>query len=342
MRAPLLWVLAGILLLSALVCGSWLYREYRGEMLTPVASGRAFDYIVEPGNSLVHVAHDLNALGLIRTPAFFIAAAWSNNWQYSIQAGEYRFLPGATPLVMLEQMVRGKVVLHKLTIQEGWDFRRMMHAVYAHPMLVPTLAGLPDTSVMQALGAGGIHPEGRFYPDTYLFPRGTYDVTILKLAYQAMQEVLAEEWQARASGLPLATPDEALVLASIVEAEALLARERKRIAGVFIRRLRKGMRLQADPTVIYAMGEGFDRRLRRRHLSVESPYNTYRNAGLPPTPIAMPSRGALHATLHPEDGTALYFVASGDGSHYFSDTLKEHNRHRAELKLQEQRRREAQ
>lgn len=331
--------LVGIVLLGALISGHWLYREYQQEMLAATtfsSSHNYIDYIVEPGSSLTRVAHDLNTLGLVRTPFFFIFAAWKNGWHNSIQAGEYRFLPGVSPLRMLEQMAKGKVLLHKLTIQEGWNFHQLMYAVNGHPTLVPTLAGLSDADIMQALGVVGMHPEGRFYPDTYLFPRGTHDVTILRLAYQEMQKILIEEWQERMPNLPLENPDEALILASIVETEALLDTEQPRIAGVFIRRLQKGMRLQADPTVIYALGEGFNRRLRRRHLDVESPYNTYRNAGLPPTPIAMPSRGALHAALHPEDGTALYFLASGDGSHYFSDTLEEHNRYRSALKLRKQ------
>lgn len=343
MISRLSWALVGIVLLAALSGGHWLYREYQREMLTATTSSSThdyIDYIVEPGSSLNRVAHDLNALGLVRTPFFFILAAWKNGWQDSIQAGEYRFLPGVSPLRILEQMAKGKVLLHKLTIQEGWNFRQLMYAVYGHPMLMPTLAGLPGADIMQALGAEGAHPEGQFYPDTYLFPRGTHDVTVLRLAYREMQEILAAEWQERRPGLPLENPYEALILASIVETEALLAVEQPRIAGVFIRRLHKGMRLQADPTVIYAMGEGFNRRLRRRHMDVESPYNTYRNADLPPTPIALPSRSALRAVLHPEDGTALYFLARGDGGHYFSDTLEEHNRYRAELKWRRQKERD--
>ena len=323
-----------LIVLGAGGAGGWLYHEYQQDIHTPISQTRTLHYTVTPGTRLREIAYEMHAMGLLRTPAFFLAAAWVHDWQASVQAGEYRFLPGTSPLGMLEQMVQGEVLLHRVILQESWTFRQVIQALYVHPMLVPGLVGFTDAQIMQALGEEELHPEGQFYPDTYLFPRGSQDLAILRLAYQAMQEVLAAEWAARDPEVQLSTPVEALIMASIIEMEAQRPEERAIISGVFNRRLLKGMRLQADPTVIYAMGEGFNRRLRRSHLRVDSPYNTYLHEGLPPTPIALPSRAALHAALHPQSGTALYFVARGDGSHYFSATLDEHNRYRAELKWQ--------
>jgi UPF0755 protein len=202
----------------------------------------------------------------------------------------------------------------------------MMAAVTRHQALRNTLAGQSAEQVMTQLGHPGQHPEGRFYPDTYHFPRGEKDVDFLKRAYRRMERFLAREWEQRADNLPLDSPYEALILASIVERETALPEERPKIAGVFIRRLQKNMLLQTDPTVIYGMGEHYDGNIRRRDLEADTPYNTYLHPGLTPTPIAMPSGAAIRAVLHPEDGRELYFVATGDGGHHFSATLKEHNR----------------
>jgi UPF0755 protein len=214
-----------------------------------------------------------------------------------------------------------------LTLVEGWNFREVLEAVREHPVIVDTLpAEATASDVMALLGHPDEHPEGRFFPDTYLFPRDTTDVQFLMRAFERMETILEDEWEQRAAELPLKDPYEALILASIIEKETGRADERTEIAGVFIRRLRKGMLLQTDPTVIYGLGDSFDGNLRRRDLEADNPYNTYRRAGLTPTPIAMPGRDAIHAALHPADGDALYFVAKGDGSHQFSATLGEHNR----------------
>jgi UPF0755 protein len=218
------------------------------------------------------------------------------------------------------------VVQYPLTLVEGWTFRQVMEALQADERLEHLIEDPSAEAVMARLGRRGVHPEGRFFPDTYHFTRGSSDLDILKRAHAAMERVLAEEWEARADGLPIESPDEALILASIIEKETGLASERAEIAGVFVRRLRLGMRLQTDPTVIYGLGDDFDGNLRRADLRNDHPYNTYVHAGLPPTPIALPGREAIRAALNPADGETLYFVARGDGSHAFSVTLEEHNR----------------
>jgi UPF0755 protein len=215
-------------------------------------------------------------------------------------------------------------VRHALTLIEGWTFRQVMGALGQDDRLTRTLTGLSDEAVMERLGYPGLHPEGRFFPDTYYFVRGVSDISLLQRAYERMLQVLDGEWSARSSDVPLEQPYEALILASIIEKETAVAAERAKIAGVFIRRLEKGMLLQTDPTVIYGLGTAFDGNLRRRDLEQDSPYNTYMRPGLPPTPIAMPGRASIHAALHPESGTALYFVARGNGEHVFSASLPEH------------------
>jgi len=226
----------------------------------------------------------------------------------------------------LQQLADGAVIAYTITLVEGWTFRQVMDAVRGHPALDQTLAGLSDEQIMQRLGHPGEHPEGRFFPDTYHFPRGTSDQAVLQRAYSAMERLLDREWSRGAANLPLQSPYEALILASIVERETALASERPQIAGVFVRRLTNGMKLQTDPTVIYGMGEAFAGNLTKRDLQQDTPYNTYVRGGLTPTPICMPGRDAVQAVLHPADGDSLYFVARGDGSHEFSATLAAHNR----------------
>jgi UPF0755 protein len=227
---------------------------------------------------------------------------------------------------LLNKIVAGEVEQFFLTIVEGWTFRQMLAAVHQHPEIDKKLAELNDEEIMRTLNLPAVHPEGQFMPDTYHFPDGTTDIQFLKRGWKAMQDYLHAQWQQRDEGLPLKSPYEALILASIVEKETGLARERPEIAGVFVRRLQKGMKLQTDPTVIYGIGPQFDGNIRRKDLRKDTPYNTYTRYGLPPTPIALPGKAAIKATLHPADGNSLYFVAKGDGSHQFSDTLDEHNR----------------
>lgn len=243
-----------------------------------------------------------------------------------IQAGEYRVPATSSPLTLLDRLAAGDVIQYELTLVEGWRFTQALAAVQAHPKLVPTLPADADgAAVMAAIGAAEAHPEGRFMPDTYRFPAGTTDVAFLRRAYQAMQRTVDATWVARPEGLPYASADEMLVMASIIERETGAVHERGEVAGVFVRRLQRGMRLQTDPTVIYGLGEDFSGRLRTIHLRTDTPYNTYTRHGLPPTPICLPGRAALRAAVMPEPGDSLYFVSRNDGTHHFSATLAEHN-----------------
>lgn len=243
-----------------------------------------------------------------------------------IRAGSYEVQSGETPRRLLARMVAGDEVLEALTLVEGWTFRQFRAALAQAPHLRQTITAQSDAEVMAALGAAGLPAEGWFFPDTYLYARGSSDLVVLERAHQAMRRHLAAAWDARAPGLPLRTPDEALILASIVEKETGLAADRTLIAGVFVNRLRIGMRLQTDPTVIYGLGEAFDGNLRRIHLQTDGPFNTYTRAGLPPTAIAMPGLASLRAAVDPAPTRALYFVARGDGSSVFSETYAEHDR----------------
>src|SRR5690606_8814696 len=243
-----------------------------------------------------------------------------------LHVGEYVLREGMTPRELLEAMSRGDIVQHRFTIVEGWNIRELRAALARAGVLAQETEDLDDAALMEALGREGEHPEGRFLPETYVFTRGDSDLDVLARAARAMDEALAEAWEARDPDTPLRTPYEMLILASIVEKETGIAEERPRIAGLFARRLRIGMRLQTDPTVIYGLGEDYDGNIRRVHLETDTPYNTYTRDGLPPTPIAMPGRAALQAVASPEEGTALYFVAVGDGSgrHLFADSYAEH------------------
>lgn len=280
---------------------------------------------IPSGSSLASVADQLYAHGLIDTPQYFV---WYSRWHGAarkVRAGEYAIEAGMTPRMFLDRIVGGQVFQHALTLVEGWTFRQVMHAVQATDVLQHTLTNLSDADIMARIGAGGVHPEGQFFPDTYQFPSGTTDVEFLKRAYTAMQTQLQEAWSQRSANLPLASPYEVLILASIIEKETAVVSERPDISGVFIRRLQVGMRLQTDPTVIYGMGDSYTGDIRRDDLVRDTPYNTYTRKGLPPTPIAMPGQGALLAAVRPAAGDALFFVARGDGSHQFSATLDEHN-----------------
>ena len=243
-----------------------------------------------------------------------------------IKTGEYLFEQGTTPDQLLKQIVKGATIQYSATIVEGLNFREMMEALQQNEHLEHILKGQKPAAIMALIGKPGEHPEGRFLSDTYYFPRGTTDVEFLKRAYNAMEDLLNEEWSKRDPEVPLKSAYEALILASIIEKETAVPSERSAISGVFVRRLNKRMRLQTDPTVIYGIGPKFDGNLRRRDLLNDTPYNTYRRRGLPPTPIAMPGVDAIKAALHPADGDTLYFVARGDGSHEFSATLEQHNK----------------
>ncbi|MQB14869.1 MULTISPECIES: endolytic transglycosylase MltG [Pseudomonas] len=258
--------------------------------------------------------------------AFWLRLYWRFNLEgQPLHSGEYRMSPGLTAEGLIGLWQRGEVVQYSLTLVEGWNFRQVRTALAKHEKIVQTLAGLTDSEVMDKLGHPGVFPEGRFFPDTYRFVRGMTDVEFLKKAYNRLDDVLAQEWSRRAADAPYTDPYQALIMASLVEKETGVPQERGQIAGVFVRRLKIGMLLQTDPTVIYGLGERYNGKLTRAHLKEANPYNTYMVAGLPPTPIAMVGREAIHAALNPVPGSSLYFVARGDGSHIFSDNLDAHN-----------------
>ena len=329
-----LFKLTGLVVLVTSLVAGWFAYEYQTFLQTPLAVGDEPRLLtVEPGTSVPQIARDLAEQGLIRRDYLFLWAAKLSGQAHALKAGEYRLEPGTTPPGLIDLLVSGRVVQHAFTIVEGWTFDELREALREAPRLQHTLAEATDEVLMQAIGAAGVQPEGRFLPDTYHYPAGTTDRQFLGRAYRAMETVLAEAWEGRAEGLPLESPDEALVLASIVEKETGVAGERPAIAGVFVRRLLKGMRLETDPTVIYGVGDEFDGNLRRRDLRADTPYNTYTRHGLPPTPIALPGRAAIEAVMHPADGDALFFVSRGDGTHQFSATYAEHRRAVAEYQL---------
>ncbi len=324
-RRPLLIGLA--LLLVAVAAGAlWLKLDYDRFLETPLAVDSPLVFEIARGDSLQGVARGLAAEGLLERPGYLVWLGRESGLAGRIQPGEYRIEPGVRPAQLLERFTRGAVIQYPVTIVEGWTVPQLRAYLRGLEFLQHTLDGVPDADLLATLDLPPGHPEGRFLPDTYHFPRGTPDRAVLRRAYQAMADYLAKVWERRDPDLPLKTPYDALILASIVEKETGLASERPQIAGVFIRRLQRGMRLQTDPTVIYGMGADFDGNIRRRDLRRDTPYNTYTRKGLPPTPIALPGRAAIEAVLHPAPGDALYFVARGDGSHQFSATLAEHNR----------------
>jgi UPF0755 protein len=319
-------VLASVLLLvavAALAVMLWVH-DYAN---SPLPLNEPSILVVAPGSSLTAVARDLHARGIIARPRVWVVYARAHGLAHRIKAGEYEIQPGTSAAGILQKLVKGDVVLHAITIVEGWAFRDMMRTIREHPAIQHSLSGVGAAEMMARLGSSGVHPEGQFFPDTYRFAAGTSDLEILRQAHARLRERLQAAWDARAPDLPLANEYQALILASIVEKETGLASERPRIAGVFVRRLRIGMRLQSDPTVIYGIGAAYDGDIRSRDLDTDTPYNTYTRRGLPPTPIALPGEAALRAVTRPDDSGALFFVATGeaDGSHHFSATLAEHN-----------------
>ncbi|MET0065500.1 MAG: endolytic transglycosylase MltG [Candidatus Thiodiazotropha sp.] len=319
--------LIGILVFIVSLLLAWGWMEYEDFLSSPLSlPEQGVDYVLVPGTSVRGLAEDLKHKGILQKPVLFeLMVRWSGQAS-RLRAGEYHLMQGTTPPRLLEIFTSSRVVQHALTLIEGWTFKQMMQAVKSNPILQQTLSDGDLQSITQQLGLQESHPEGLFYPDTYHFPKGTTDKEFLSRAYQRMQEVLQNAWAGREEGLPFETPYEALILASIVERETGLPEERGKIAGVFVRRLKKGMLLQTDPTVIYGMGEDYDGNIRKKDLRTDTPYNTYVRKGLPPTPIAMPSGAAIEAVMHPEKGNELFFVATGNGGHVFSETLEAHNR----------------
>lgn len=319
-------------LAAAIALAGWLYH-FTGQPLTlPSAS---HDLVIEHGSSLRSISQQLVDEKLLAEPWSFMLLVRFSGKAAALQAGNYRLQQGMTPMDLYRMITAGDTVQSSITLIEGWNFRQIREALNRHESIRHLSMPMSDAEILQRIGAGETHPEGLFFPDSYFFGSGISDLDILQRAYQTMQVKLNRAWQGRDHELPYRTPYEALIMASIIEKETGRADERTMISRVFLNRLKYGMRLQTDPTVIYGLGEKFDGNLRKRDLLADTPYNTYTRDGLPPTPIAMPGLAAIEAALHPARGSALYFVGKGDGSHAFSATLSEHNRAVARYQLKQ-------
>jgi UPF0755 protein len=284
------------------------------------------DFSIAAGSSLRSAAQQMITAGIPMAARGFTLLARITGKETQVKAGSYEMAQGETPWTLLRKITRGEYQLSEILFIEGWTFAQMRSALDASEALQHDTLGLADARLMEGLGLPGVSPEGLFFPDTYLFPKGESDVAILARAHRAMERQLESVWENRDSAAPLASPREALVLASIIEKETSDSKERALIAGVFANRLKLGMRLQTDPTVIYGLGSRFDGNLHKKDLAQDTPFNTYTREGLPPHPIAMPGRAALIAAVNPAKTDALYFVSRGDGTHQFSHSLEDHNR----------------
>lgn len=318
MRRILLFISAGCVLFAGF---------FYSRVTLPVQLPRLpFEFTLNQGMGLRTVANELREAGALRETWSFVLLGRALGKAGAIQAGNYELAAPASPLQLLRRITEGSATQSAVTLVEGWTFRQLRAVLDAQPRLQHDTAGLSDSEILSRIGIQQPAAEGIFFPETYFFAPGASDLSILKRAYHIMDARLAAVWAARAPDLPLSTPYEALILASIVEKEAGVAAERAMMSGVFVNRLRLGMKLQTDPTVIYGLGEKFDGNLRKKDLLSDGPYNTYTRGGLPPTPIAMPGQGALLAAVRPAKTSALYFVAKGDGSSHFADNLEDHNR----------------
>ena len=314
-------LLAGVLV--ALSVAGFAYWR----VMTPLALVRErVEFQITPGQGLRAAAGEIASAGVLVDPWLLALVGRALGVEARIKAGSYEVARGITLLDLINKLTRGDVTQSEVAFIEGWTFRQMRERIDAHPDLRHDSAGLAESEILRRIGATQSAAEGMFFPDTYLFAKGSRDLDVLQRAYHGMQRTLAREWEARAAALPYADAYQALIMASIVEKESGREQDRPLVAAVFVNRLRQGMLLQTDPTVIYGLGPKFDGNLRKRDLTTDTPYNTYTRAGLPPTPIAMPGVAALRAALHPAASDAVYFVARGDGSSQFSRTLEEHNR----------------
>jgi len=316
-----------LFLLLLLVLGAALAGAAAWWSQQPLAlQGQRVEFDLPRGTSVRGAAKRIEAAG-VKVPAEWLHLyfRWAGRKQ-TIKSGEYEVSQGTTPAGLLRKLVRGEHIVRTVTLVEGWTFEQVRSALARADRLVQRTADLSNAEIMSALGQAGVNPEGRFFPDTYHYTSDTSDLDVLRQAMNAMSQKLSAAWQQRQPDLPLHSPEEALILASIVEKETGLAADRAEIAGVFVNRLRRDMPLQTDPTVIYGVGKSFDGRLTRSQLRADTPYNTYTRKGLPPTPIALPGQAALVAVVQPAQTRSLYFVSRGDGSSHFSTTLNEHNR----------------
>ncbi len=313
--------------LAAFAAGTWLWIDYRRFEAAPLQIGTMPQLLeVDRGDSFRRVVEKLSASGMTKGhPLYWRLLGWRSGTAQRLQVGEYAIAPGTTPASLLRQLHEGRVRQYRFTIVEGWNIRELRAALARRTDVAQTLAGIDDATLMQRLQRPGVHPEGRFLPETYAFVRGESDIDLLRRAASALDGELEKAWARRAADLPIDSAEEALALASVIEKETGVAGERRRISGVFTRRLKLGMLLQTDPTVIYGIGDAYAGNITRVHLETDTPYNTYRRPGLPPTPIAMPGAAAIAAAVDPAPGDELYFVARGDGAHEFSATLAQHN-----------------
>lgn len=313
---------------------AYVWYGFQNWLISPLnVPQNGFHYDLDSGKSLSHLSNDLAKQNVLTHPRWL-------NWyaryyqKEKIHPGEYLIAAGTTPLSLLDKLNKGDIILHQVTFLEGWTFKQIMTTLNTEPHVKHLLVDKSDEERLQVLNLPISHPEGWFFPDTYTFSKGTTDVEILTQAYKAMRKNLDELWVNRAPDLPYKSDYQALIMASIVEKETGSAQERDRIAGVFVRRLQIGMKLQTDPTVIYGMGDAYVGKIGRDHLTTATPYNTYVIPGLPPTPIAIPGKASLYAALHPDNSKAIYFVAKGDGTSVFSDSLIEHQRAVVRYQLQ--------
>lgn len=323
-------VLLGLVLFVLIAAAGIFWHDFSRFADSPLrVQGADQSISIARGSSFKRIVAKLRTRKLSSAPAvYWRILAMRMGVAKSLNAGEYALPQGITPEALLKNMATGQVLRYRFTLVDGWTFKQVRAALARAKKLDHDSADLDDAEIMQRIGAAGKQPEGRFLPETYAYVKGDSDLDLLKRAHQAMHKVLESEWRDRRPDLPLESPYQALILASLVEKETARADERDRIAGVFTRRLEIGMPLQTDPTIIYGMGDKYEGDITWKALRTDTPYNTYLHKGLPPTPIAMPGKVAIHATLHPKKGKALYFVARGDGSgrHVFSTTLSEHNR----------------
>src|SRR6202453_4777607 len=319
-------ILAAAVLLVALAISAVLVSAGMRSLDEPLNLSAPLRFKVLPGSRFARVAADLGERGVIQQPRVWVLYARWKGLASAIKAGEYEIEPGATPRSLLSKMVNGQVLLHSFTIVDGWRVQDMLAAIKKNPDIKATLPDSPQ-GLMDKLGSPGTDAEGQFLPETYRFPSGTTDLEVLKQAHAALVRELNSAWTSRDPAAPLRNADELLIVASIIQKESGIPQELPKIAGLYLHRLRIGMRLQADPTVIYGLGDRYDGQLHSVDLHTDGPYNTYVRAGLPPTPIALAGAAAIRATAHPENTDALYFVASpkDDGSHIFSATLEEQN-----------------
>lgn len=314
-----------LVLLSIILCSSVAYVAVKNYLETPIGLNQPMVIMIEPGRSLTQVTRRLELAGVLRWPRVLVLWARWQGIDRSMRTGEYELTPGLTPVSLLSLLMSGRNVQYPVTLVEGWTARQALEHLWAQEAIRVTLRDKTDEELSVLLQSPFPTLEGTLFPDTYFYTRNTTDEDILRRAHLQLRDVLESEWRQQTQNLPYNSPWEALIMASIIEKESGYQAEKADIAGVFVRRLQQGMRLQSDPTIIYGMGDSYSGSIRRSDIETTTPWNTYRINGLPPTPIALSGRDSIRASLNPNPGTALYFVSRGDGSHQFSDTLEQHN-----------------